>query len=200
MESVKIGTRSPAGASDAIVSADGKYRYKLERYWSPTAPPVVWIMLNPSTADAVENDATIRRCVSFAKRWGFGGLEVYNLFALRSPDPTAIETVIDPVGPDNDSWLMAASKSGRKIVAAWGSCRTRLQMTRARQVMNILGRTAGPVPATLGLTKSGQPRHPLYVRGDAELSPLQPHSRNPEVSFHEILVLSSQPCRASITY
>jgi hypothetical protein len=175
MESVKTGTKSRAATSDAVISADGKYRYKLGRYWSPKAPPVVWIMLNPSTADAVENDPTIRRCVSFAKRWGFGGIEVYNLFALRSPDPITIETAIDPVGPDNDGWLMAASRSGRKIIAAWGSCQTHLQMMRATQVIKILSRGGGPVPATLGLTKSGQPRHPLYVRSDAELLPLQNH-------------------------
>jgi hypothetical protein len=175
MSFMKTGTKGHGATSEAVISADGKYRYKLGRYWSPKAPPVVWIMLNPSTADAVENDPTIRRCVSFAKRWGFGGIEVYNLFALRSPDPITIGTAIDPVGPDNDSWLRAASQSGRRIIAAWGSCQSHLQTIRASQVIKILRRGAGPAPATLGLTKSGQPRHPLYVRGDAELLPFPYH-------------------------
>lgn len=176
IESVKTATATHGATSDAVISADGKYRYKLGRYWSPKAPPVVWIMLNPSTADAVENDPTIRRCVSFAKRWGFGGIEVYNLFALRSPHPSTIETALDPIGPDNDSWLMAASQSGRKIIAAWGSCRTQLRIMRATQVIEVLVRGGGPAPATLGLTKTGRPKHPLYVRGDAQLVPLPYHS------------------------
>jgi hypothetical protein len=97
----------------AVISQDGKYRYKLARYWNSKEPPVIFIMLNPSTADAVENDPTIRRCISFAKRWGFGGLEVYNLFALRSYDPAVIEIAGDPVGPDNDNWLRGAIRGWR---------------------------------------------------------------------------------------
>jgi len=176
MDPMKVDTKGCAAKSDAVISADGKYRYKLGRYWSPKAPPLVWIMLNPSTADAVQDDPTIRRCVSFAKGWGFGGIEVYNLFALRSPNPVTIETTIDPVGPENDHWLRSASQSGGKIIVAWGSCRSPLQMTRATQVTKILSRGGGPVPATLGLTKSGQPKHPLYVPGDAELLPFPSHS------------------------
>jgi len=176
MGSVKTARKNRTATSDAVISGDGKYRYKLGRYWKINEAPAVWIMLNPSTADGVEDDPTIRRCMSFAKRWGFGGIEVYNLFALRSPKPITIEKAIDPVGPDNDRWLMAASQSGRKIIAAWGSCQTRLQLMRATQVMKLLVRGGRGIPASLGLTKSGQPRHPLYVRSDAELLPLPNHS------------------------
>jgi hypothetical protein len=172
MGSVRTETENHVARSQAVISPDGKYRYKLGRYWDVNEAPVIWIMLNPSTADAVEDDPTVRRCISFAKRWGFGGIEVYNLFALRSPHPVMMEGAIDPVGPENDGWLMAASRSGRKIIAAWGSCQTRLQMMRATQVMMLLTCGGNGTPASLGLTKSGQPRHPLYVRSDAKLSPL----------------------------
>ena len=172
MCSVGTATKTRTAASDAVISGDGKYRYKLGRYWNRKDAPAIWIMLNPSTADAVENDPTICRCISFAKRWGFGGIEVYNLFALRSPHPITIEMAVDPVGPDNDSWLTAAAQSGRKISAAWGSCQTQLQSVRANQVMKLLVQGRSALPASLGLTKTGQPRHPLYVRGTSQLFPL----------------------------
>ena len=175
MESVKTDTKNHATASEAVMSADGKYRYKLGRCWNRKKAPAIWIMLNPSTADAVKDDATIRRCICFAKRWGFGGIEVYNLFALRSRYPITIESANDPIGPDNDDWLMAASQSGRKIIAAWGSCKTHLQLMRATKVLELLVRGGGGIPSSLGLTKTGQPRHPLYVRSDAELLGLPNH-------------------------
>lgn len=158
--------------SNAIISSDGRYRYKLGRYWTQRKAPLVWIMLNPSTADAEKDDHTIRRCISFAKRWGFGGIEVYNLFALRSRHPTSIEMADDPVGPENDDWLKAAARSGRKIVAAWGACRTLRQSQRAAHVMKLLVRFRNAFPVSLGVTKTGDPRHPLYVRADALPRPL----------------------------
>lgn len=161
-----------ARMSSAVISADGRYRYKLGRYWTHETAPAVWIMLNPSTADAVEDDPTIRRCISFAKRWGFGGIEVFNLFALRSRDPIRIETAHDPVGPENDYWLTTAAQSGRTIIAAWGACQTLLQSRRAARVMELLVQSTAAKPTSLGLTKAGNPRHPLYVRSDALLSPL----------------------------
>jgi len=159
-------------ASGAVISRDGKYRYKLSRCWTPGSDRAVWIMLNPSTADAVEDDATIRRCISFAKQWGCGGIEVYNLFALRSPHPTRIEIVDDPVGPDNDRWLSAAARTTGIVIAAWGACNTPLQLKRANEVIKFLVRDRHVFLSTLGLTKGGQPRHPLYVRNDTRLSPL----------------------------
>lgn len=161
-----------ARKSSAVISADGKYRYKLGRYWGRETAPAVWIMLNPSTADAVDDDPTIRRCISFAKRWGFGGIEVYNLFALRSRDPIRMETAEDPVGPENDYWLTAAAQSGTTIIAAWGACQTLLQSRRAARVVELLVQSRAANPTSLGLTKAGHPRHPLYVRSDALLSPL----------------------------
>ncbi len=168
---MKTTSTTPRLISGAVISGDGKYRYKLERNWSRKAPPVVWIMLNPSTADAAQNDPTIRRCISFSKRWGFGGIEVYNLFAVRSPSPSMIEMERDPIGPDNDTWLTLAVRSCRKVIAAWGACQTEIRSVRAMQVMEILTECGCAGPASLGLTKSGQPRHPLYVPVDAKLVP-----------------------------
>ena len=161
-----------AKASAAVISRDGKYRYKLSRRWTPGSDRAVWILLNPSTADAVEDDATIRRSISFAKRWGYDGIDVYNLFALRSRHPIRIEIVDDPVGPDNDRWLSVAAQTTGKVIAAWGACNTPVQMRRANEVIQFLLRDRYVLLSTLGLTKSGQPRHPLYVRNDAPLIPL----------------------------
>ncbi len=139
--------------ASAVLSADGKYRYQLSRHWTRKTDPVIWIMLNPSTADGVDNDPTIRRCISFAKHWGFGGIEVYNLFALRSSDPTNIEKADDPVGPENDDWLSAASRSGGTIIAAWGCCRTPLQSRRAAEVMELLVQGQSANPTSLGFSR-----------------------------------------------
>ena len=92
--------------SGATFSDDGVYRYRLWREWDADLPSCLFIMLNPSTADATQDDPTIRRCIDYARRWGFGRLEVGNLFALRSTDPKALYAADDPVGPDNDDALM----------------------------------------------------------------------------------------------
>ena len=157
--------------SDAVISPDGRYRYKLVRYWAKNRAPVIWIMLNPSTADDVQDDATIRRCISFAKRWGFGGIEVYNLFALRSRYPVRIQRTDDPIGPENDRWLKKAACSRRTIVVAWGRCGTLLQSRRAAGVMGLLARYMDAHPVALGLTRQGSPKHPLYVPNGVVLRP-----------------------------
>jgi hypothetical protein len=177
----RAGMGTGVESSDAVISTDGRYRYKLNRYWTRRKPPAVWIMLNPSTANAVENDPTIRRCVSFAKHWGFGGIEVYNLFALRSSHPVSIETAADPVGPDNDKWLKEIVHSEGTIVLAWGHCRTPLQSRRAARVLEFLLLGQNVFPKSLGLTKGGHPRHPLYVRGNARLCsfPFPPNFGDP---------------------
>jgi hypothetical protein len=156
--------------SEAIISADRKYRYKLVRSWASDSAPLIWIMLNPSTADASRDDPTIRRCVSFAKGWGFGGVEIYNLFALRSNDPKRIELASDPIGPENDTWLKSALRTGGTVITAWGQCATKLRCQRASEVATMISRKKRVRVVSLGFTKGGQPRHPLYVRGDAPYS------------------------------
>lgn len=143
----------------AVISPDGIYRYELRRIWGDPTRLVGWIMLNPSTADADLDDPTIRRCVGFAREWGYGGIVVRNLFALRATDPAALKVHPDPVGPENDEWLLAAGQDALTICAwgAHGSLRG-----RGTGVRDLL--TAGGAQLHhLGLTKDGSPRHPLYL-------------------------------------
>src|SRR5258706_1087839 len=147
-------SNSPAGA---IFSKDRKYRYLLWRKWSECDTFLGVVGLNPSTADEPFDDPTIRRCIGFARDWGYAGLYVLNLFAFRATKPTALRAAIDPVGADNDRWLWTISKNAALIIAAWGN--DGLWGTRASIVLPRLSK-----PYCLGLTKLGAPRHPLYVK------------------------------------
>ena len=153
----------PEGDS-AVISDCGRFRYRLTRRWDETAAVATFVMLNPSTADAVQDDPTIRRCIGFARSWGCGGLSVVNLYAYRATRPTDLWTVADPVGPDNDVHLRRAFEeahaSGGPVVAAWGG---RARTDRVEVVLRLAGSMQ-----VLALTKGGQPRHPLYLRGDLQ--------------------------------
>src|SRR5580765_5070589 len=119
----------------ATISPDGKYRYLLSReYEDGMFGTVLFVMLNPSTADATKDDATIRRCVGFTKRWGYSTLEVVNLFAFRATHPRDLWKADDPVGPDNDVTISDAVRRAQLIVAAWGVCR----YPRAMDVLRVL--------------------------------------------------------------
>ncbi len=148
-----------AGESGAIISACGRYRYALWRRWQP-GPALLFVMLNPSTADAANNDPTIRRCIGFAQSWGFGSLLVGNLFALRTPSPKRLLKARAPVGPDNAEWLQRLQQHAELTVAGWGN---HGQYRRAGTKMRLLLTD----PKVLGLTKLGEPRHPLYVPASA---------------------------------
>lgn len=150
----------------AVISPCGLYRYKLERTWhSPLLGErdrrIVFIGLNPSTADGMQDDPTIRRCINFAKAWGYSGLVMLNLFAFRSTDPKGLLTAADPVGPENDATLMSETVM-REVVACWGAC------GHAERIAAVL-RHLPANPKCLGKTKDGLPRHPLYVKGDVKL-------------------------------
>lgn len=153
--------------SSATISEDGLYRYDLRRDWEPTiaATRATFILLNPSTADADKDDATIRRCIGYARRWGMHGMTVVNLFALRSTDPRALYNAEDPVGPGNEKALLDAAVNARLVVAAWGN-HGRL-MNRGDETTNWLKRHA--TLWCFNLSATGQPVHPLYQRSDREL-------------------------------
>ena len=140
----------------AVLSPCGKYRYSLCREWNEESPKVAFIMLNPSTADHRRDDPTIRRCMGFAWRWGFGGLHVGNLFALRSSRPEALHVADEPVGEDNDAVLQRLVEASALTVAAWGNQGHFLHRDVA--VMPLLLNCKA-----LGFTTKGFPRHPLYV-------------------------------------
>lgn len=147
--------------SSAIISLCGTYRYTLSREWDDALPCCRWIMLNPSTADDRQDDPTIRRCIGFARAWGYGSIRVYNLFALRATNPDALRTASDPIGPDNDMHLRSIERTASKV-AAWGTHGEYLG--RGDAVRSMV-----PQLSVLGFTKCGHPRHPLYVRADTEL-------------------------------
>ncbi len=148
-----------------IFDPSGLYRYSLWRAWSPYHPRIAFILLNPSTADEHRNDPTIRRCISFARIWNFGSMEVVNLFAYRATDYRELFKANEPIGTDNNRFLIQAAERCSTIVLGWGARGTFLN--RDRQVMSLL---AGRNDLyCLGNTKSGQPRHPLYVKRNTNL-------------------------------
>lgn len=156
----------------AVISACGLYRYRLRRSWGD-GPPCNFIMLNPSTADALEDDPTIRRCLGFARSWGCGALDVTNLFAWRSTDPGGLRLVSDPVGPENNDHLVQVARrvrdDGGLIVCAWGAGGP--YRGRDREVLAML-HERGMQPCSLKVTKHGHPQHPLYLKADCRPTPL----------------------------
>lgn len=161
------------GRGAATFSPCEKYRYELHREWDSSKPALVFVGLNPSTADQASDDPTIRRILGFARSWGCGSLLMLNAFALRSTDPKGLVTTFDPVGAENDATLrrafQLAADHGERLVVGWG-------------IHGIIG-NRGPIvagwalghhgnPEAFGLTKNGQPQHPLYLPGDSETSPL----------------------------
>jgi hypothetical protein len=144
----------------AIISDDEKYRYQLWRIWDYEKPLALWIMLNPSTADGNFDDPTIRRCIKFTHDWGFGGLYVGNLFAYRATNPKELKNIIDPIGEDNIEHLYLMKNKCSKIICAWGnSFLKKINYTFLKQEKLFC----------LGINKSGEPKHPLYLKSDIKL-------------------------------
>lgn len=155
----------------AVISDDGLYRYRLDRWWGPESEGagstrLPFIMLNPSTADANMDDPTIRRCMGFARREGFDGITVVNLGAGRATNPDDWTAMEDPEGPENLAYLYDVAEMAGHIVAAWGAHPHAVNL--GAFVLRVLRDAAIPV-LCLGTTKSGAPRHPLYVKGDQPL-------------------------------
>lgn len=163
-----LGVPLEAGGN-AGLSADGRYRWWLTRWWRPVAQPserCCWVMLNPSTADASVDDPTIRRCIGFSKAWGFNGLVVVNLFALRATDPRELAKAHAPVGHMNLDYIEDWITSSGTVVAAWGGSYPNAYARHIREVADLLREHKA---LCLGKIGSGEPRHPLYVKGDTAL-------------------------------
>lgn len=141
---------------DAIISKDGKFRYKLSRVWDEGLPNVVIVGLNPSIADADIDDPTYVRCVNFAKSWGYGSLSMLNLFAYRATDPAELLNKEYIIGEDNDTYLKQAFKHADKVVCAWGNGGT--LFGRNKEVLQLIDE-----PYCIKMNKSGEPAHPLYL-------------------------------------
>lgn len=153
----------------AVISGCGLYRYWLMRDIDILSDKIlVFIMLNPSTADHTQDDPTIRRCMNFARAWGYGKLIVVNLFAFRATDPSQLwaQKTIDPIGPDNDlaieEAVLIAKLNDGIVVCAWGSHGK--YMDRGNQVIGMIDINDNIY--YLKMSKSGQPCHPLYLPGD----------------------------------
>lgn len=147
--------------NDASISACGRYRYMLRRTWNYNQSRVLIVMLNPSTADAKQDDPTIRSCVRLCKWRNDGGFEVVNLFAFRATDPKELQTANDAIGPENDIAIEAAVGRCDQIICAWGAYPGAVE--RARSVVSLL-RCRRPAVFCWGKTKAGAPRHPLYIK------------------------------------
>jgi hypothetical protein len=145
--------------ANAVFSPDRVYRYSLRRVWDSSQPLAMFVGLNPSTADETHDDPTIRRIVGFARGWGYGGVIVVNLFAYCATNPRQLRRVPDPVGPENDEWIIHCQAEAALVVAAWGNEGTYL--ARAGEVLPLLH-----APHALAVTQTGQPAHPLFLPGD----------------------------------
>lgn len=154
----------------ATFSEDKKYRYLLWREWDPVKPGIVFIMLNPSTADERVLDPTLRRCLGYAREWGYGRMDILNIFAIRSTDPRVLYAHRDPVGEKNDEVIRSTCirARSRMIVAAWGTHGVFQQRDRA--VIDLITGKMGQDLHCLQLTNAGIPSHPLYLKGS--LKPL----------------------------
>ena len=148
----------------AVFSPCRKYRYTLWREWLGGSGYLQVIGLNPSTADEVQDDPTVRRCIRFAQDWGYSALCMTNLFGYRATDPINMKKQKDPVGPDNDKWLVEVAESASLVVAAWGV--HGVHNDRQRDVNYLLDDHINC--HHLGLTKEGHPKHPLYLRADTK--------------------------------
>ena len=147
----------------ANFSSCRKYRYSLSRIWDKQKKFVLFIGLNPSTADEKIDDPTIRRCSVYAQKWGYGGFMMVNLFAYRTTLPSNLKKVKYPVGRDNDKYIVKLSKKADITVAAWGN--NGILYRRDKQVLSLV-----PNLMCLKVNKSGQPAHPLYLKKDLKLT------------------------------
>lgn len=172
---------NPHAFDNATFSNDRRFRYQLGRRWGPGGGYVAWVMLNPSTADAEQDDPTIRKCRGFAERWGFHALQVVNLYAWRATDPRELRAVlksfqadpatcVDPSGELNYETIRKVITGARRVVAAWGA--TPWAEQRGAEVAAIAG-MLGVDLGCIGTTASGAPRHPLMT---AYATPFAPWS------------------------
>jgi hypothetical protein len=150
----------------ATFSRCGKYRYSLTRSWSD-GPTTAFVMLNPSTADAEHDDPTIRKCIGFAQRWGFGHMIAVNLFAFRAVSPFEMMKVRQPIGPGNKAAIEQALTEAGAVICAWGVYGR--HRNRDQEFVQWIDKRLGIELMCLGVTNAGHPRHPLYVSYATEL-------------------------------
>lgn len=161
-----------SSSCSARFSPDRQYRYELWRRWG-AGEYCLFVGLNPSTADETKDDPTIRRCINFAKAWGYGALCMANLFAYRATDPADMKREPEPNGPENDDTLKRLAAGAGVVIAAWGVHGT--HHGRNAEVMAML-----PNLDCLGVTKDGHPKHPLYLPKTVKPEPLNTTNQSPD--------------------
>jgi len=144
-----------------------RYRYEFQRRWADPSKPeldtVVWVLLNPGTGDTDgRRRRTLDRCLSWSRRWGYASLTIVNVFAFRTTDPRKLRVAEDPVGPENDATIRRVTARAARVVVAWGNDGTLLG--RGDEVARTLRD-----PLCLGVTRRGQPLHPLYAPAGSRL-------------------------------
>ena len=150
-------------SAKAVISECTRYRYSLSRFFTTGKKTMVFVMLNPSTADGLKDDPTIRRCMYFAKRESCDILEVVNLYGYRAPNPEKLWYVGDPWGPENNEHIATALNKADVIVCAWGNNARNEAVGQFLDVYESLNLKC------LGMTKRGAPKHPLYIKSDQKL-------------------------------
>lgn len=181
--SLRLGRRF-TGEAWAVLSQCRAYRYRLVRVWDSRKPRLGVVGHSWRTINEWRIDPTVRRCIGFARAWGYGGVDIGNLFGLQVEDPIKLASVTDPIGLDNDAHLAAMCADNDLIVLAWG---THACPDRAREVAQILWHSSedcGGSLAVLGWTDRGQPRHPLHVPKHTTLECLTLGSEG--YSLHEV--------------
>ena len=143
--------------SGAKFSLCKKYRYTLWRTWDLSKPKIMFLGLNPSTADEINNDPTVARCINYAKLWNYGGMYMMNIFAFRTTYPIELKKASEPIGLDNDYWINKISKSVDKCIAAWGNDGAFLD--RSNDIKSNINNLY-----CLKINHSGEPSHPLYLK------------------------------------
>jgi hypothetical protein len=161
---------SPDVKSSAVVwgGPDKCYRYQLRRTWDETKPHAMFIMMNPSTADSKVDDPSVAKCGRFARTWGYGGIYVGNTFAYRATDKKHLRVIADPIGPENNKYLIEMAKKAAIVVFAYGKPQHKALRARGKELARLLIEKAHVKPHILSRGKDGTPKHPLYLKKTSE--------------------------------
>ena len=138
-----------------------KYRYVLWRTWDKSKPKVMFLGLNPSTADEVKNDPTVSRCINYSKSWDFGGMFMMNIFSYRTTYPSELKKEKNPIGHKNDYWISKIYKNSELCIGAWGN--DGFFLKRSNDICSLI-----PELFCLKINKCGEPAHPLYLKSSLE--------------------------------
>jgi hypothetical protein len=160
---IKLRLKHGVAGAAQFGGKNDEYRYRLSRTWEADKPYVLFVLMNPSTADPNSDDPTIAKCCRFAKAWGFGGIVAANTFAYRCTDQKRLTETVDPIGPDNDKHIIEMAKKAAIVVFAYGKPRHKQLRSRGVSLARILIEKAGITPHVLRLGPDGTPCHPLYL-------------------------------------